>query len=369
MLYITYVDLYEDGYFGVSKKIMSQLSVFKKFFGKVYLTCYCGQTVYLLEDGRVVDKELAVTRARCHTVVGKWLDKYNIKRTYIRYAFSDKWFLQFLKLQKEKGIKAVLEIPTYPYDGEIAGERFKRIRLEDSYYREHLCQYVDWVATNSEAEQILGMSCIKLLNGVDIELHPMCLKSRTGNEISKKIVLIGVSIMAIWHGYERVLEGLFHYYKNKGSYDIYLKLVGEGAEKNRYQSLVQKYGLQSKVEFCGMLGGEDLNRQYASADIAVSSLGLYKTGIEDVTPIKGAEYCARGIPFICGYHDMRFPDKADYIMTVPNNPEPINMHEVIAFYETITAQENYQKKMRNYALEHFTWESIMMPVVELLNGF
>lgn len=362
MLYITYVDLYDSGFFGVAKKIMSQVLVFRKSFDKVYLTFCRGQMVYLLEGNRVIDKGLAVTRAMCHTVIGEWLDKYNIKRTYIRYGFSDKWFLEFLKLQKEKGIKTVLEIPTYPYDGELAGGRFKRIRVEDNYYREWLCQYVDWVATNSEAENILGMSCVKLLNGVNIEEHPLCLKNNT----SKKIVLIGVSIMAKWHGYERVIEGLFNYYRNKGEYDFLFKIVGEGEEKNKYQSLVSKYGLQSRVEFCGMLGGEDLNRQYALADIAVSSLGLYKTGIQSVTPIKGAEYCARGIPFLCGYHDMRFPDQADYIMTVPNNPEPINMYEVIAFYEHITAQDGYQQKMRDYAVEHFAWEGIMKPIVELL---
>lgn len=362
MLYITYVDLYGKAGVGVLKKIKSQIFVFKKCFGKVYLTVWKGQMVYLLDGDRVIDKELAVTRAMCHTVIEKWLDKYEIKRTYIRYNFSDKWFLEFLEIQKEKGIKTVLEIPTYPYEGEIAAGRFKRLRIEDNYYRERLCQYVDWVATNSEAEKIFGMSCIKLLNGVDMESHPLCLKNKT----NKKIVLICVSVMAIWHGYERILEGLFNYYNDKGEYDFLFKIVGEGNEKERYQFLVSKYGLESRVEFCGMLGGEDLDRQYALADIAVSSLGLYKTGIKDVTPIKGAEYCARGIPFICGYHDMRFPKRADYIMTVPNNPEPINMHEVIAFYEHITLQEDYRKKMRDYALEHFTWESIMAPIVGLL---
>lgn len=362
MIYITYVDLGDKGYFGIAKKIMSQILVFEKYFGKVYLTVCRGQMVYLLEDGQVIEQELALTRKMCHTVIGQWLDKYKIKRTYIRYNFSDKWFLDFLKFQKEKRIKTILEIPTYPYDGEIEGGIFKRVRIEDTYYREYLSQYAEWVATNSEAETIFGMSCIKLLNGVDMEAHPLYLKSKA----KKEIVLIGVSIMAVWHGYERVLAGLFNYYKDKGEYDFLFKMVGEGSEKYRYQSLVSEYGLQSRVEFCGMLEGEDLNRQYALADIAVSSLGLYKTGIQDVTPIKGAEYCARGIPFICGYHDMRFPDKADYIMTVPNNPDPIDMNEVIAFYENITAQEGYQKKMRDYALVHFTWESIMKPIVELL---
>lgn len=362
MVYITYVDLYDKGYFGVTKKIRSQIRVFRKYFGNVFLVFCRGQMVYLMEDDRIVEKELAVTRAMRHTVIEAWLDRYKIERTYIRYDFSDKWFLDFLKFQKEKGIKTVLEIPTYPYDGEIAEGRFKRLRIEDQYYREQLSQYVKWVATNSEAKDIWGMSCVKLLNGVDMEAHPLHLKSRT----EKKIVLIGVSIMAIWHGYERVLEGLYNYYHNKGEYDFLFKIVGEGNEKNRYRALVSEYDLQSRVEFCGMLGGEELNQQYALSDIAVSSLGLYKTGIQDVTPIKGAEYCARGIPFLCGYYDMRFPDKADYIMTVPNSPEPIDMYQVIEFYENIANQEGYQKRMRDYAQEHFTWESIMEPIVGLL---
>lgn len=362
MLYITYVDLYDKRYLGVLKKIMAQILVFRRYFEKVYLTVYKGQMIYLMEDGRVIDKEFAVTRSMCHTVIAAWLDEYKIKRTYIRYNFSDKWFLQFLRIQKEKGVRTVLELPTYPYDGEIAKAGLERFRTEDKYYREQLCQNVEWIATNSEAENIFGMSCIKLLNGVNIEEHPLHLKHKE----NKEIVFIGVSSMAVWHGYERILTGIFNYYSSGGEYDLLFKIVGEGNEKQRYQSLVSKYDLQSRVEFCGMLEGEALDEQYAMADIAVSSLGLYKTGIQDVTPIKGAEYCARGIPFICGYHDMRFPDEADYIMTVPNNSEPVDMCEVIAFYKRITAQEGYQKKMRDYALEHFTWESIMKPIVELL---
>jgi len=362
VVYITYVDLYGKGYLGVAKKIKSQITVFRKCFGRVYLTICRGQMVYLLEGNRVIDKGLAVTREMCHGVITGWLDKYKIKRTYIRYNFSDKWFLQFLKAQKERGIKTVLEVPTYPYDGEISGARLRRLKAEDNYYRGGLCQYVGWAATNSDAGDIFGMPCIKLLNGVDIGANPLHLKSKAG----KEIVLIGVGIMARWHGYERVLAGLSNYYNGKGDYGFLFKIVGEGEESHRYHSMVLEYGLQSRVEFCGMLEGEDLNRQYEQADIGVSSLGLYKTGIQDVAPIKGAEYCARGIPFICGYHDMRFPDKADYIMAVPNNPEPINMHEVAAFYEKITSQEGYRERMRGYALGHLTWEAVMGPVVGVL---
>ncbi len=359
MLYITYVDLYDKSNYGVSKKVMSQIAFFEKCFGRVYYTTCRGQMIYLMEGKRVVDKGLAITRAMCTAVIEGWLDKYRVQRSYIRYYFADKWFLELLKVQKEKGIQSVLEIPTYPYDGELAEGRLKK---EDNYYRRQLCQYIEWVATNSGHASIWGMLCIPLLNGVDMEANPLCLnKNKT-----QKIVLIGVSSMARWHGYERLLKGIFNYYANGGERDFLFKIVGEGPESGKYQKLVAEYGLESRVEFCGLLRGEALDKQYEQADIAVSSLGLYKTGIQAVTPIKGAEYCARGIPFICGYYDMRFPEGADYIMAVPNNPEPINMHKVISFYENIVIQNGYQERMRNYALEHFTWEGIMAPIVQKL---
>lgn len=359
MIYITYVNLYDKSYCGITKKIMSQIKVLKKYFGKVYYTICCGQMIYLMNGDNIIDKELAFTKQMCNTVLCTWIEKYKIQRTYIRYNFSDKWFLKFLKFQKEKDIKSVLEIPTYPYDGEIES---KRVLLEDQYYREQLYHYIKWVATNSNSKSVLGIPCIRLLNGVDMEENLLCLKKRK----EKKIVLICVGSMLRWHGYERIIIGLSNYYRNNGIYNFHIKMVGDGLEIKKYHMLTIEHGLQSRIEFCGMLEGENLNKQYELADIAVASLGLYKTDIHDVTPIKGAEYCARGIPFICGYHDMRFPNDAEYIMTVPNNSEPIDMNEVITFYENIVSKDKYQEKMRDYALQYLSWDTIMKPISEAL---
>lgn len=359
MIYVTYVNLNETGHMGVKKKIMSQIKVFKKYFNKIYYTVYCGQMFYLLEDEKVIDKELAITKQMCNEILLKWIEKYGINRTYIRYCFADKWFLQFLKTQKEKGIKSVLEIPTYPYDGEIEN---KRIEIEDKYYREYLSQYMDYVATNSCLKTVFGIECITLLNGVDMEENPLCRRYRQEG----KIILTGVSTLEIWHGYERILEGLYNYYKKPEKYEIVFKIVGKGIEEARYRSLVSSYGLESYVEFCGRLDGEKLNEQYDLSDIAISSLGLYKTGIQDVTPIKGAEYCARGIPFICGYHDMRFSGNPAYIMEVSNSPEPVDMYKVIDFYQHAAKTKLLQEEMRDYARKYLTWDGVMLSVIEKL---
>ena len=89
-------------------------------------------------------------------------------------------------------------------------------------------------------------------------------------------------------------------------------------------------------------------------------------GAEEGSPIKGAEYCARGLPFICGYHDLRFPPDWEFMLNVPNNPEPIDMNRVIEFWEKVALQANYKELMRNYAEEQLIWDKIMAPVVDYL---
>lgn len=364
MLYITYIDLNnsdpsDTGHSGIKKKVDGQIQAFKKYFDRVYYSCRCGQMFYLMDGARVVAKELAITRKDCNKALCTWLDKYGIQRTYIRYPFSDPWFLEFLRIQKQKEIRSVLELPTYPYDSEVTNVR---IKAEDAYYRTQLRQYVELISTYSKHEEIWGVPCVSLVNGIVIENLPLCTKVKE----RKKIVLIGVASLVMWHGYERIIEGLYKYYQKGGDYDFLFKVVGKGEESNRYKMLVENYGIQSHVEFCGRLEGEKLDRQYEMSDIAVGSLGFYKTGLKDATPIKAADYCGRGIPFIVGYNDLRFSGKEPFIMHVPSDSSAVDMNQVVDFYEKITTQSGYHEKIRDYALNHLTWESIMKPVVEYL---
>lgn len=365
MIYITYIDLNnsdmkEAANSGIKKKVDGQIQAFKKIFGRVYYTCWCGQMFYLMDNERIIDKELALTRKECCDVLCVWIDKYKIQRTYIRYAYTNSWFLKFLQAQKEKKIKSVLEVPTYPYDSDQTIS--ERIKAEDSYYRTQLCQFVEMAATYSRDEIIFGIPCIPLVNGITIEDHPLCTKTTEQH----KIVLLGVAGLAVWHGYERIIKGLHEYYQKGGEYDILFKIVGKGSEENRYRTLVEDCSLQSHVKFYGRLEGCSLDQQYGMSDVAIGSLGFYKVGMDEGSPIKGAEYCARGIPFIVGYDDLRFSGEEPFMLKVSNDAEPIDMNEVVHFFERITAQPGYHEVIRNYAINHLTWDSIMKPVIDYL---
>lgn len=357
MLYIVYVNLFDRGYFGIKKKIFAQIKVFEKEFGNVYYTTYCGQIMYLMLNGQIVEKSLALTKKECNRLLALWIEKYSISKTYIRYAYSDLWFINYLEWQKKKGIKSVLEFPTIPYDKELSN---KRLIAEDKYYRRELSKFVSQCTTFSDFDEVFGIPCIPLLNGVDIDKNPM----RRYRKPDGNIVLLAVASMAKWHGYERVIEGLAAYYKENGERNILFKLVGEGPETSKYRNMVKSFGLEQYVEFCGKIEGKELDRQYDEADIAVGTLGMYKIEYKRGAPIKLREYCARGIPFIYAYEDLGFNGNERYLINFPNNNEKLNMQDIIEFYEKVKEDKMLIYEMHNIAKDTFTWSGILKPIIK-----
>ena len=286
-------------------------------------------------------------------------EKYGIGKTYIRYPFADKWFLEILAFQKMRRIKTVVEIPTYPYDKEYP---YGRIKVEDAYYREKIKEYVDLMVTYSADREIWGIKCVSLFNGIDIGENKIAVKRRQ----EKELVMIAVSSMAFWNGYERLIEGMRIYYSRTVSVPVRLKLVGKGPEENYYRMLSEKYKLMKYIEFCGELKGEELDEAYDQSDIAISSLGAYKKGVYAGCPLKGGEYCARGLPMVSGVNDIRFSDNAAFVLKVPNNAEPIDIYGIISFYEKVSSDSDFKEQIRQYAEKYLSWESIMQPIAEYL---
>jgi glycosyltransferase involved in cell wall biosynthesis len=363
LLYISFVDFRAFFAQGVYRKIQAQVKSMKKEFDKAYYTGWLYPKAVLFSESGIVETEPAVTKKDYVEAVTKWIQQYKVTRTYIRYAGADKWFVDLLEYQNKHGIKTVLEIASYPYDVEAAEGV---VKLESLCFDKEIRSYVSKIATYSSHRKIWGLPCFNLINGIDLKEHPISAKKQE----AKKIVLIAVSTMQCWQGYERILTGMHLYNQAGGKYDVQLKFVGDGPEKKYYEELTVIYQLQHHVEFIGRIEvfeKEKLDYQYDLADIAVGTLGFYKAlRTQEGSPIKGAEYCARGIPFICGYRDLRFPPDWEFMLNVPNKDEPIDMNSVIAFYEKIVSKKNYKQLMRNYAEKYLTWDKIMEPVVEYL---
>lgn len=355
MLYICYENLNDRGFIGIKKKVLAQCQAFKKEFDTVYYTIFAGQVLYLMDNDTVIDKEFAVTKQMCNEIILKWLEKYNLKKTYIRYSLSDLWFIEFLKELKKNGIKSVLEFPTIPYDNEgwiIRPE-------EDKYYREELHKYVDYCTTYANYKTVFNIPCIPLLNGVDIE-------EQTKKKYRKQdgtIILLSISSLVKWNGYERIIQGLKNYYLSGGEKNIIYNIVGEGDQLQYYKRITREYQLEKHVVFHGRLDGQKLDDIYDKSDLAIGSLGFYKIELWTNSSIKLGEYCARGIPFIYGYEDPLFNEDDYFRHQVSNDAVPVDMEEVIEFYNTMYDGRNFINDMRQYALLHLTWDKILQPVI------
>lgn len=352
MLYIVYA----NPSIGVRKKIIAQCRAFQKVFRRAYYTLYCGQMLYLLQEEQVIDKEFANTKKMCNEILLQWTEKYNINKIYIRYIVSDIWFIEFLEELKNRNVKCVLEFPTYPYDG----EDWRKKVIEDNYYREQMYQFVGRCTTYANYEKIFDIPCIPLVNGIDICEHKV---KEVTHKNKNVITLIAVATMRREHGYERIIKGMHEYYCAGGKREIYFRLVGDGAQIPDYKKLVNEYHLEKHVLFHGFLQGKELDRVYDNSDIGIGALGLYKSGIFEGTGIKAVEYCVKGLPIVMP-DDYGFKNKY-FVLKVPNNDTSINMQDIISFYDNLQ-DKNYISDMYHYAIEYYSWDKVLEPVIEYL---
>lgn len=360
MFYITHENINLNGDIGVKKKIYAQVRVFAKHFPKCLITYYAYGMAYLMEDGHVIDKEIALSAQERFRWYSHWIKKYNCRWVYMRCLIPATYnYLMFLRDMKEMGVRLVLEYPTFPYDGEVKNEEILR---EDREYRNQIREYVFQATTYAKNKIVYGMNTIELQNGVDLQENPV----RTMRKKDTNIGLLAVAGFYFHHGFERVLESLYKYYQNPGIYDFHLYMVGDGPERRTYVHLVKEYGLEQYVEFCGIKTGAALDWYYDNADIGIAPLGVYKADIVSVAPIKTREYCSRGLPFIYGYEDFGFTGEEPYVRKVENSAAPLDMNTVIELYESTVGNKSIIEAMRNYTKENFSWDILLKDVVEYM---
>ena len=274
---------------------------------------------------------------------------------------ANPWLIRFFKKLKKAGIKAVTEIPTYPYDEEFKNFPFKqRMELKiDQLFRRSLYKHMNAVVTFSDAEVIFGQRTIRISNGVDFDSIPLhspltahCLPLTT-------LHLVGVAEVHPWHAFDRVVAGLGEY---KGNVEVRFHIVG-GVHPNQmaryFTPLIEKYQLQDKVIFHGTLFGEALDKVFNQCQFAIGSLGRHRSGITVIKTLKNREYATRGIPFIYSEQDSDF-DHQPYVMKAPANETPIDIQQIIDFMEHFTMSPAEIRK----TVEHLTWKIQMQKVID-----
>lgn len=356
---------------GISKKIHYQVKGLKENGHDVRL-CYYD----INSEGhrcRYVDSEIlkdygtgswAAIRQRVeYGCIYDYCTREKIEFVYARcFQNANPWLIGFFKKLRNAGIRAVTEIPTYPYDGEFKNFGWKsRMGLKiDQLFRERLSQQMDALITFSDAERIFGQRTIRISNGVDFDSIPLhnCQLSIVNSQLN----LIGVAEVHDWHGFDRVMTGIGEYYKNGGQYDIFFHVVG-GVHPSRmtnvFMPIINKYGLHEKIIFHGQLFGDALTDVFNQCQFAIGSLGRHRSGITVIKTLKNREYATRGIPFIYSEQDSDF-DHQPYVMKAPADESPIDIQRILDF------MDNFQMKPEDIrrTVEHLTWKIQMQRVID-----
>lgn len=364
---------------GITKKIRNQVKGLRENGHEVHVCYYTfspeGRRCRYVDDTIIADYgtgRLAAIRQRLsYGCIYDYCRAQDIQLVYARsFMNANPWLIRLFSRLRRAGIRAVTEIPTYPYDGEFVGfPLLARLGLyTDKMFRRRLSAQMDAMVTFSDATEIFGQRTINISNGVDMDSIPLHRPTPTPGEIH----ILGVAEVHYWHGFDRMIAGLGEYYnKVERPREIFFHIVGGVAQSEMHDSvhapgfaeLIERYCLGDRVIFHGQLHGDALDAVFDRCSFAVGSLGRHRSGITDIKTLKNREYATRGLPFIYSERDSDFDDKP-YVMKAPADESPIDVRAVLDFIDnhTFTPQE-----IRD-TVGSMSWKNQMKIVVDSIMG-
>jgi hypothetical protein len=313
---------------------------------------------------------LAALRQRFdYDPIFEYCELNGIQFVYARcYQNANPVLIRFFKKMKQVGIKAVTEIPTYPYDQEFLNFSWDiKLKLKiDQLFRNQLSKEMAAIVTFSDAERIFGQRTIRISNGVDFDSIPL---HQYQAPADGSIHLIGVAEVHIWHGYDRVIAGLGEYYQNTPNpRQVYFHIVGGVHPNERYkanvfhpgmQAIIDKYGIHDKIIFHGQLFGDALDGVFNQSCFAIGSLARHRSGITIIKTLKNREYATRGIPFIYSEQDSDF-DHQPYVFKAKPDESPIDISQILEFIDN----HHFQPKEIRETVENLSWKIQMQKVID-----
>ena len=349
----------ENNSVGVHKKINNQFQAFRKSGFD------CDLINLNPEKTNLIKRFFDCFRSNVY----KNIEIDNCDFIYVRRIIpNNKSFICLLKRIKERNpdVKIIYELPTYPYDSEHTSLKQKVILFVDKIYRKKLHNYVDLMTTYSYDKEIFGVKALTIKNGINVSKIPVV---ENNNFNSKEITLIAVAQFALWHGFDRLIEGLKNYYSNNHETKVNILFVGNGKCLEEYKVLVSNYKLDNYVFFLGMLNGQKLTDAFNNADIGICSLGCHRMNIFLSSVLKSREYLSRGLPIVTSTKIDIVPEDFKYCLSFPEDESPIDIEKIVDFYLELVKNESVSdihKNIRQFAEQTCDMTKVMKPVFDFI---
>ncbi|MEN9918735.1 MAG: hypothetical protein RL662_1171 [Bacteroidota bacterium] len=358
-----------EAYNGISKKIRYQVDAFKQC-GVDMRLCYIdidasGNQRRMVEQEQIERFDHSIRgklkKWTDYTAILHYIEAHAINFVYVRsYHNANPFLISTIKTLKRKGIKVLLEIPTYPYDQEYIGAtKTMKFQLRlDKTFRKQLAKELFAIVTFSDDPAIFGAHTINISNGIDFDAIVL---KQSINDTSQQLRLISVAEIHRWHGFDRLIAGLIEYYKTEQSYQVLYDIVGYGVgvEIEKLHKLVNDNNLSNYVRFHGSQFGTALDTLFENADMGIASLARHRSNITHIKTLKNREYAARGIPFVYSEIDNDF-EAMPYILKAPMDETPIDIAALIQFYHKIEKTPNDIRQSVNF----LSWQVQLQKVVD-----
>lgn len=297
----------------------------------------------------------------------KAIGMHAFDKLYIRFLPTFPPAVRFVKLAKRKGITIIQELPTYLGQGNDDGSvqpsfvRRAALRLSNAYARlaQRKMDFFTVIGVDAGGS-LYGKPAMNINNGIDVT----AIRQRDYQPRQDGLHMLLLASMCDWHGYDRMIESLKHY---RGDEKITLHFAGNDGDGSlaKWKQLAED---MENVIFHGGVYGEELDEMINQMDIGVSSLGLYRIGLELGTVMKGREYMARGLPFVYAGDDPTIIRDHPHAMQVPNSDALIDMESVIAFAKRMREQNDAASSMREYARANMSWEMEFERIFKAVDG-
>lgn len=356
---------------GITKKVFAQMRAFEKLGYEVqYYTGYKDDgAVILNRDGSVAFFKKYPTKIN---IVNRLLRNKILKRmsydffktteekfdcVYLRYLFFDPISIKMFREAKKHTPYLLLEMHSYPNYNKGQYSLYPVFAI-DRICRNRAIKYIDKIVAISKSKNIFGKPTYNIDNGIDLD----SIKPQRKNP-HKGLNIISVSYEWLAHGYDRLIKGLYEYYKDDSMDKIDVQIILVGTVMASTERLIHSLGMDSHVKCVGIKKGSELDEIYDNCDLGAGCLAVHRVNTQDSSGLKTKEYIAKGIPFFYAGEPLFAKESFPYALQLKSDETPININSIIAFNDSIKETVGMTEKMREWAKE-YTWETQMKPVFE-----
>ncbi len=356
-------------YSGITKKIRYQVKALNECGVETEL-CYLGWDEFGNQVRWVGDKvqknfgigiKAKIEKRFEYNSLYHYIIDNNISLVYMRsFINAEPFLISFVKKLKKRGVKVVMEVPTYPYDKEIKelSRSGKIIYYIDKLFRNSLSKKLDAIITFSDYDRIFNQKTIKISNGVDFDSLPLKSSYRRNPDVLELLV---VAELHYWHGVDRAISGINEYIKSNHKQKVHLNIVGKPERTSGFalKTQVENLGLNDYITFYGALSGKELDDMFERCDFAIGSLARHRSDITKIKTLKNREYAARGFGFVYSEIDEDFEDMP-YIIKAPADETPLDISRIVDFYNSTNLDPI---EIRKSIEPNLSWKNQMQKVI------